>query len=68
MIEYPELNGIKQMSDLLAKFNPGRAMRNSTAHIALFAVDPKKKLRPVAIQSESSKGNNSYFEFNLILP
>ena len=57
MVEYPALEGIAHMPDILAKYSPGRTMRNNTAQIALFAVDPERKLRPVAIQNSTTKGS-----------
>ena len=63
MVEYPEMDGIKYMPDFLAKYNPGRTMQNNPAQIALFAVDPEKRLRPVAIQNKPTKGINNCLNF-----
>ena len=56
MVEYPGLDGIKQMPDNLAKYNPGKKMRKNRAEIALFAVDEEKNLRAVAIQNKATQG------------
>ena len=56
VVEYPELIGIKQMSDFLAKYSPGRQMRNNPNQIAIFAIDPERELRAVAIQNRATKG------------
>ena len=57
-MEYPGLDGVKQMPDLLAKYNPGKKMRNNQAEIALFAVDEEKRLRAIAIQNRATKGTD----------
>ena len=56
VVEYPDLSGIKQMPDFLAKYNPSKLMRNNPNQIAIFAVDPERVLRAVAIQNRATKG------------
>ena len=56
VVEYPALEGLKQMPDYLANFFPFMKMRNTPAHLALFAVGPDKKLRVVAIQNSTTAG------------
>jgi len=60
VVEYPELSGIKQMSDILAKYSPGRQMRNNPNQIAIFAIDPERELRAVAIQNRATKDGDVY--------
>ena len=56
MVDYSALEGIKQMPDILAKYNPSMKMRNTPAQIAIFAVDHDEKLRVIAIQNNATQG------------
>jgi len=54
VVEYPMLKDLTMMPDLLYFDRPNKKMKQHVAPIALFAVDPQKVLRVVAIQNTSS--------------
>ena len=51
------LKDLPMMPDLLSHDCPLMKMKKGVAPIALFAVDPQKVLRVVAIQNASSSGD-----------
>ena len=51
------LKDLPMMPDLLSFDHPMMKMRQQGTPIALFAVDPQKVLRVVAIQNTSSSGD-----------
>lgn len=53
------LDGVPTMPDILAYDRPNMKMRSAASPIALFAVDPKKRLKIVAIQISNKPGNIS---------
>ena len=58
MVEFPMLHDMKVMSDLLRFDKPHMKMKKHVSPIALFAVDPQKKLKVVAIQNGSNQGDD----------
>ena len=56
MVEFPMLHDLTMMPDMLSNDRHSRKMKTHVPPIALFAVDPQKNLRVVAIQNGSSSG------------
>ena len=56
MVEFPMLQDLTMMPDILYNDRPNRKMKQHVSPIALFAVDPRKNLQVVAIQNGSSSG------------
>ena len=60
------LKDLPMMPDLLSFDRPKKKMKQHVAPIALFAVDPQKVLRVVAIQNTSSSGDLSKLQLHVI--
>lgn len=57
VVEYPPLEGLKMMPDFIKNDRPTMKMKSHSSPIALFAVDPMKRLNVVAIQNISTQGD-----------